>query len=81
MLQRSSLTPSVFFAVNGSATYLLGGTSIVHVIPVIRSPFFFVVNVPVADMAMSVTVTPSGISRSTDGAATFDSLCTRRWYF
>ena len=66
---------------NGSATYLLGCTSTCHVIPVMRSPVFLVVYVPVADLATSVTVTPSGMSRSTEVAATFDSLWTRSSYF
>jgi len=60
--------------VKGSATYLLGWTATCHVIVVMRSPVFFVVTVPAAGFAISVTVTPSGMSRSTDVAATFASL-------
>src|SRR6266851_6058706 len=43
MLQCNSVAPSGFLAVNGSATYLLGCTSICHVITVMRSPIVFVV--------------------------------------
>src|SRR5207249_12234423 len=81
MLQCNSVAASGFFAVNGSATYLLGCTSICHVIPVTRSPVFLIVYVPAAGLATSITVTPSGISRSIDVAATFASLWTRNSYF
>src|SRR5436190_18389061 len=81
MLQCNSVTPSGFLAVNGKATYLLGGTSIGQVIAVMRSPTVFVVYVPAAGLATSVTVTPSGISRSIEVAASFASLWTRNSYF
>src|SRR5438067_202623 len=66
MLQCNSAASLGFFAVNGSATYLFGGTSTCHVIAVMRSPVVFVVKLPTDDLVTSVTMTPSGTSRSID---------------